>query len=86
MKTLRETRQIDKYLSNQMEPGAKLLFEAWLIIDPLLKLRVQCQRKLLSIIKQSGRRHLKSEIQRIHEQLFSDPIKARFKQDILDNF
>ena len=59
MKTLRETKEIDRYLLDKLSPASRLLFEARLLIDPTLKLRVEWQQKLYSIIKRSGRRQMK---------------------------
>ena len=86
MKTLRETREIDRYLLDKLSPASRLLFEARLLIDPTLKLRVDWQQKLYSIIKRSGRRQMKSEVARVHHQLFSDPAKREFQLNVFQLF
>ena len=86
MKTLRETKEIDRYLLDKLSPASRLLFEARLLIDPTLKLRVEWQQKLYSIIKRSGRRQMKSEVARIHHRLFSDPDKSEFQTTVLQLF
>lgn len=86
MKTLREIKQIEKYLLGELDPAAKLVFEARLLIDPILKLRVQWQQTVYAIIKRSGRRQVKHEVERIHLQLFTDPSKYHFQQDVLQHF
>ena len=86
MKTLREVKQIDHYLFGKMSVGSRLLFEARLLIDPTLKLRVEWQQKLYSIIKRSGRRQMKSEAARAHHQLFSDPAKRDFQLSVFELF
>ena len=86
MKTLRETREIERYLLDKLSPAARLLFEARLLIDPTLKLRVDWQQKLYSIIKRSGRRQVKSEAARVHHQLFSDPAKREFQVNVFQLF
>ena len=86
MKTLHETKEIDRYLLGKMSIASRLLFEARLLIDPTLKLRVELQHKLYSIIKRSGRRQMKSEATRIHHQLFSDPAKHDFQRNVFQLF
>jgi len=86
MRTLRETKEIDRYLLGKMSIAPRLLFEARLIIDPSLKLRVEWQRRLYSIIRRSGRRQMKSEVARIHHRLFTDPDKSEFQTNVLQLF
>ena len=86
MKTLRETKEINRYLLDKLSPASRLLFEARLLIDPPLKLRVALQQKLYSIIKRSGRRQMKSEAARAHHQLFSDPAKRDFQLSVFELF
>jgi len=86
MKTLRETKEIDRYLLDKLSPASKLLFEARLLIDPTLKLRVEWQQKLYAIIKRSGRRQMKSEVARVHHQLFNDPAKREFQLNVFQLF
>ena len=86
MKTLRETREIEEYLMNEMDPANRVVFEAKLLIDPILRIRTQFQRTVYAIIRRSARRQLKSELERIHVQLFNDPSRLRFQQEILKLF
>lgn len=86
MKTSREISQIENYLSDGMDPASKLVFEARLLIDPVLRSRVQCQRRVYAIIRQSGRRQLKAELEHVHRQLFSDPSRKKFQHEIYQLF
>ena len=86
MKTLHEIQEIEKYLNGRLNTPSNRIFEARLLIDPALKLRVECHRKLRSIIKLSGRRKIKSEAGRIHQRLFSDPAKQSFRHSVLQLF
>ena len=86
MKTLHEIRQIERYLLNKLDTPSRLVFEAQLLIDPILKFKVQWQQSVHAIVRKSGRRNLKFEMERIHGQLFEDPSKENFKKDILQNF
>lgn len=86
MKILREVKQIDMYCRDEMDAVSRVLFEAQLLIDPSLSIRVQFQRKLYKVIRRSGRRRIKSEVERVHRKLFSDPSKAEFRKDIFKLF
>ena len=86
MKTLREIKQIDQYLQGKLSPDLRLLLEARMLIDPLLKLQVDCQRRLYAIITAFGRREIKAEADRIHNRLFADPSRIDFQQSISDLF
>lgn len=86
MKILHEIKEIENYLQGNLNPSSKLVFEARLSLDPVLTLRVNWQRRLYSIIRLSGRRKIKSEAERIHRRLFSDPAKQGFRQQIFQLF
>ena len=86
MKTLGETKEIDRYLLGKMSIASRLLFEARVLIDPTLKLRVEWQQRLYSIVKRSGRRQMKSEVALIHYQLFNHPEKHEFQTNVFQLF
>jgi hypothetical protein len=86
MKTLHETKEIDRYLLDKLNPASRLLFEARLLIDPTLKLRLECQRRVYSIVRGSGRRQMKSEVARIHHHLFNDPASREFQSNVFQLF
>ena len=86
MKILREVKKIDLYLREKMDPASRLVFEAELLVMPSLASKVACQRKLYSLIKQSGRREMKREVEQIHRKLFSDPSGDNFRKEIFNLF
>lgn len=86
MKILNEIRDIDEYLSGKLDGPSKLLFEARMLIDPALKIQVEWQKRIYAIVRLSGRRKIRSEAERIHRQLFSDPARFSFQQDVLQLF
>ena len=86
MKILNEIRDIDEYLSDKMDAPSKLLFEARTLIDPALKIQVGLQKRIYAIVKLSGRRKIRNEAERIHRQLFSDPARVSFQQEVLQLF
>lgn len=80
------TEQIEKYLHRKLSIADRLLFDAKLIIDPVLRRHVRLQKKLYAIVRQSGRRELKNEVEQIHHCLFNDPEKATFRQQVYKIF
>jgi hypothetical protein len=86
MKILHEVKNIDLYLRDKMDPASRLVFEAELLIIPSLAAKVACQSKLYKLIRQSGRRKIKKEVEQIQRKLFSDPTKADFSSEILKLF
>jgi hypothetical protein len=86
MKTLHEIQEIEKYLDGRLNTPSKMVFEARLLIDPVLRFSVECQRKLHSIVRLSGRRKIKVEADRIHHQLFSNPAKQAFQHSVFQFF
>lgn len=80
------TEQIERYLFGELNTGARLLFEAKLIIDPVLKRQMRCQQKLYAVIRQSGRRALKLEVDQIHQRVFNNPEKKSFHQQVFKFF
>jgi hypothetical protein len=86
MKILDEVRDIDKYLFDKLDEPSELVFEARMLIDPTLKLRVEWQKRIYAIVRLSGRRRIRNEAERIHRQLFDDPTRSSFQQDVLQLF
>jgi hypothetical protein len=86
MKILDEVRDIDKYLFDKLDKPSKLVFEARMLIDPTLKLRVEWQERVYAIVKLSGRLKIRNEAEGIHRQLFDDPARLSFQQDVLQLF
>lgn len=86
MKTSTNVTEIEDFLFDKLDTPSKLLFEAKMLINPVLKLRVESQRRLYTIVKLSGRRKIKSELEQIHCRLFSDAKKGTFQQSIYQRF
>lgn len=73
MKTsLNEIKQIDDHITDQLRDGEKLVFEARMIIDPVLRFNIKMQRKLYSLAKAYSRRSVRKEISIVEEKLFLD--------------
>jgi hypothetical protein len=84
MKTsLTETKQIDDHLNGRLVDGERLLFDARLLVDPVLRLNVNIQNKLYALVKFYGRRKIKQEAIAIQDKMFNDD---SFRKNILNIF
>lgn len=84
--SLIETEQIEAHLLHLSGPGDALVFEARLLLDPELKDKMHWQQKTYHIVRQYGRQQLRQEIEAVHQQLFSRPEHAGFRQKIMRLF
>jgi len=79
-------RMTEEYLSNRLSPEDRLIFEARILIDPVLKMNVFLQKKIYSLVRAYGRKQLKSELQSIEHRLFQSPEKIEFQQRVSQIF
>jgi hypothetical protein len=77
-----DTKQIERYLNNELAIEDHILFEAQLLIDPLLKLNVGLQKSIYTIVKLYGRKKIKTEVEQVHNRLFHDKKNIVFQQHI----
>jgi hypothetical protein len=80
--SLNEIELAEKFLAGKMDPAESLLFRAKMLIDPALRLNVLSLKKTYAVIRFYGRKKLKSDLQTIHNELFNDPDKHQYQQDI----
>lgn len=81
-----ETQQIDEHVQGTAAPDEALLFEAKLLLDAELPLKVQWHKQTLGLVQQYGRKNLVSIIGDVHNQLFTLPQHQSFRQKILQLF
>lgn len=87
MKTsLNDIRQTEAYLNEIQPPDEKLVFEARLITQPLLRLNMFFQQKLYRVVRAYHRQQQKEKMESVHRKLFSDPAKKEFQQNICQLF
>ncbi|HEY5823211.1 MAG TPA: hypothetical protein VIT44_02525 [Cyclobacteriaceae bacterium] len=67
------TVKTEKYLMGQLPAGDKLLFDAQLLIDPVLKLNTFVQKRIYSLVQLYGRKELKKEITATQAKIFNNP-------------
>jgi hypothetical protein len=84
--SLNEIRQIEEHLTGTSPAEESVVFNARLIISPLLRLNTALQRKAYTLAKHYARKKLKSDLEAIHEKLFQDPAKADFRKSVTQWF
>jgi hypothetical protein len=84
--SLTEIQQAEQYLHLQMNPEDRLVFEAQMLTNPILKTNVGLQQKVYRLLRLFHRRQLKQETEALHQSLFNDPRKSEFRQSILQLF
>ena len=80
------TRLIENYLLGKLSPGDKLLFEVRLLLDRKLRIDLYFQKEAYALVKMYHREKLKEELDMLHQQLFNDPDKIVFQQNIYQLF
>lgn len=84
--SLNEIQQIDDYLLKYAGEADALLFEVRLLLQPALRENLLWQQKTYDIIRQYSRRQLKTEIETVHQQLFTEPEHIPFRKKIMSLF
>lgn len=84
--SLNDIRQTEAYLDETQAPDEKLVFEARLITQPLLRLNMFFQQKIYRVVRAYHRRQQKEKMESVHRELFSDPAKKEFQQNIRQLF
>jgi len=84
--SLNEIKAIDDHVLGQAAPDETLLFEAKLIISPELKQQVIWHQRTLSLVQQYGRNNFRTEIEAVHQKLFSQPEHEGFRKKIMRLF
>ncbi|TFF34773.1 hypothetical protein [Mucilaginibacter psychrotolerans] len=83
---LTEIQQIDEHVQGSAAPDEALLFEAKLLLDAELPLKVQWHKQTLGLVQQYGRKNLVSVINDVHTQLLTQPQHQSFRQKIMGLF
>lgn len=84
--SLNEIKEAEDYLLDKLSPQDALLFEARLILNPLLSENVEWQKKTYTIITSYSRNEIKKEASAVFDKLFNDPGKTGFRNKILSIF
>ncbi len=80
--SLIEIQKIDQFVSGAFPPDEALVFEAKMIVDPVLTENTLLHRKLLCIIACLQRKKMKKQVADLSQDLFADPRKQSFRNQI----
>ena len=64
----------------------KLLWDAQILANPVLKEKVKWQQRVYDLIRISGRRHLKKELKQLHKERMQNPIYTSFQNRVKELF
>jgi hypothetical protein len=81
-----EIRRIEKYLKGRMPLADRQAFESMMSVNPVLRLNVELQAKVYSMLALYNRAKIRAEVQRVHEKIFSDASRKTFTENILQLF
>lgn len=84
--SLNDIARTEKYLQNQLPPEDKLLFEARLLTNPLLRWNVSAQQKVYTLLKLYHRTKIKEQAQTVQQKLFQESQHAAWKEQITQLF
>lgn len=80
--SLIEIQKIDQFVTNALPPDDGLVFEAKMIVDPVLRQNTLLHRKLLRLIEYLHRKKMKKQMTELSQDLFADPAKRSFRNQI----
>jgi len=83
---LNDIRLAEKHILKTLEPGESLVFQARLITEPVLRWNVHLLRKVRDVLALRQRKAIKTEMESIHNRLFTHPAKADFQKQIFQLF
>jgi hypothetical protein len=84
--SLNDIKQTEDFIFQKVMGLNSLLFEAKLLTDPALRMNVNLQKRIYSLVRIFHRRKLKQQMEQVHQRLFNDPRKHEFQQKIFQLF
>ena len=83
---MNDIQEIEGYISGTMPQHRIVVFEGRLRRDPLLRMNVGLQRKVMALLSIYNRKKLKMQLEEVHEKIFSDPMKLSWREKVLRLF
>ena len=81
-----EIQELENYILKSQEPEEQLLTETRLILNEQLATNLLWQKKTYVLVQEYSRKHIKTEIEAVHQKLFTAKKYASFKEKILSIF
>lgn len=80
--SLNNIRETEEYLLGVMAPVEQLVFNARILIDPLLRRNTHFQKKAYSVIRHYGRKKLREEIGAVETRMFHNRGTRSFQDQV----
>ena len=80
--SLSEIAETEAYLMHKCDPDEKLLVDAKLLINPVLRSNTMLQKAIYEAIKFWSRKQMKRELQQIQTNLLNRPDANAFRDEI----
>lgn len=84
--SLRDIQLLEVYLQGQLPSEEQQALRQRLLLEPELYAQLQRQKRTYHLIRLSGRRRLKRELEEIHQGLFSSADSRNWREKILRFF
>lgn len=82
-KQLAEIQEIDQYLLQEMTAASRLVFQARMLVAPVLRDKVRYQRKVLQLVQWLAREEKRTQLDTVFQRLMKD---ERFNKSITSIF
>ena len=79
---MNEIAEIEKYLFKNLSPEKNILFQAKAILDRELNRKVLLQKRVYDLLKLFNRNELKKQAEEVLSDLFGDPERTSFKNEV----
>ena len=84
--SLNKIFETEQYLQGRLAPEDQLVYDARLLVDADLNEQTRWQQHTYEVVRAYGRIQLKSRLEKIHEQLMTQPQHSSFRNKILNIF
>lgn len=84
--SLRDIQLLEAFLSDKLHPEERESVKRRLLLEPELYAQLRQQQRTYRLIRLSGRRRLKREMEKIHLELFSTKENQDWRERILRFF
>ncbi|MGN6646273.1 MAG: hypothetical protein ACTHJT_07060 [Cytophaga sp.] len=78
--------ETEQYLTGQLAPEDRLVYDARLIVNTELCDQTHWQQRTYEVVRAYGRMQLRNELEKIHERLMTEPQHNSFRKRILNIF
>lgn len=84
--SLREIQLLEAFLRDKLPPEEREKVRQRLLLEPELYALLQQQKRTYRLVRLSGRRRLKRELEEIHQELFRSQDNRNWREKILQFF